>query len=246
MEAFELIIHFKSPTMTTREYINFSKDILKQLSEFDPIFKNLFGWGTKPNARKQIASDLSDFDEIVFKQLADFDEIAYENPDPNDKESGWDSKCFIGYGNSYSNTARIKEGQITVSIDAGKDIKTGVLIIKFPQYHFPQYNDYSHIKMLFLKCIKMLKHVYYGCVISDEIWEFNNSKTNEIDIGWFTFLPQKNIMEMLPDDIYKEEVENGTLFTLSKDPADSNVNMEKKVKKIRKSLTKIRLLNKSY
>jgi hypothetical protein len=246
MEAYKLIIHFKSPTMTAREYINFSKGILRQLADFEPILKNLFGWGTKANARKQISSDLSDFDEIVFKQLADFDEIVYENPDPSDKSFGWDSKCSIGFGNSYSNTMRIKEGKITVSIDAGKDTRTGVLIIEFPQYNYLQYNEYSFVRMLFLKCIKMLNHVYHGCVISDEIWEFNNSETNEIDIGWFTFLPQKNVMKMLPDDIYREEVENGTLFVLSKAPVDDNVNTEKKIKEIRKSLMKIRLLNKNY
>ncbi|GHT15295.1 hypothetical protein FACS189426_22740 [Bacteroidia bacterium] len=242
MEAYELIIHFKSPTMTAREYLDFSKNILIRLAEFDSIFRDLFGWGTKANARRQIDPSLNDFYEIVFKQIED-KTIAYENPDPDNKNFTLDSKCFIGYGNSYSNTTRKKDGQITVSIEAGKDTQTGILIIEFPECNFIRFNEYAYVRSLFQKCIQMLNPVY-GYIISDAIIELNNADRNESEIGWFTYLGEKNILNILPDYIYKEELENGTLFLLSKDIPDvSNRETEYKIKEIRKSLMKKNLLN---
>lgn len=167
MENYSIILYFNSKSLTARDYIDFSKNILLKLKETDPIFTHLFGWGKKANARKQIASDMRNFDEIVFEQIRD-NSIAYQNPDPNNKEFAWQSKSFIGYSNSYSNTTRIKEGQVTVKINCGMDNRSGVLIIEFPQYNYPQFCDYSFIRRLFLRCISLV-NADYGCVISDEL-----------------------------------------------------------------------------
>jgi hypothetical protein len=244
MEAYELVLYFKSPTMTVREYIDFSKDILTKLAKFDPIFRHLFGWGMKANARRQIAPDMSDFDEIVYNQIDD-KSIAYSKPDANNNEFTWDSTCFIGYRNSYSNTTRVKEGKISITIDAGKDTHPGILIIKFPEYNYHRFNDYQFVRNLFLTCIEMLNPIY-GHIISDGLIDINHHDKNEIYIGWFTYLSKKHILKKLPKDIQIEDMQNGTLLLSSEEiPDTTDTEVEYRIKEITKSLINEQLSNKS-
>lgn len=157
---------------------------------------------------------MHNFDEIVFEQIRD-NSIAYQNPDPNNKEFAWQSKSFIGYSNSYSNTTRTKEGQVTVKINCGIDNRSGVLIIEFPQYNYPQFWDYSFIRRLFLRCISLV-NADYGCVISDELMSLVKKDKDKIWIGWFTYLKNNEVDDLLPTDLMKEKTENGIVFTLSK------------------------------
>lgn len=223
MENYSLILYFNSKCLTAREYVDFSKEILLRLREIDPIFTNLFGWGKKANARRQISSDMHNFDEIVFEQIRD-NSIAYQNPDPKNKEFTWQSKCFIGYSNSYSNTTRIKEGKISINITGGQE-NDGILIIDFPQYNYPQFSDYSFIRKLFLKSISLV-NADYGCVISNKFTSLVKRDKDKIWIGWFTYLKKREVCELLPADLMKEKTESGIVFTLSKtmpQPTDQEI-----------------------
>ena len=74
----------ENKAVTPREYIVKSKEILTELEQFHPIFKNLFGWGSEANLRQGFKEDKSDFEEIVFKQILD-KQIVYFNENTDDK-----------------------------------------------------------------------------------------------------------------------------------------------------------------
>lgn len=240
-ENYNLIVYFISKPMTVREYIEFSKDVLMKLKDVDPIFENLFGWGKKANARKQISPDMHDFEQIVFEQIKD-NSIAYQNPDLKNREFTWDSKSFVGYSNSYSNTTRIRDGKISIKITCGQENSLGILMIKFPQYNYIQFENGDFVKTLFVKCINLTNPIY-GCIVSDEFSNIVKRDQDKIWIGWFNYISNKDVLNILPENIYKEYMHNGTLFYLKKSmPEVSDVSLINKALEVRNELRKRKIL----
>lgn len=213
-EEYKILTKFKSPAMTVSQYLQFSREVLTELAAFDDCFKNLHGWGTTAKAWSGFKPDWSDFEEIVFKQIAD-DKIRYENSDPENVNFTFDSMSFIGYNNSYSNTKKAKEGQVTVDISAGstgKD-KMGYVNIQFPEVNHPQFQDPDFVNRLFKKCIEIVDPEY-AVVISNPFRQ--KVKKEEIDfwIGWQTYLANKEIEKYLPTSVNKEFFNRGVIFIM--------------------------------
>ncbi len=221
MDNYKLILRIKNVELTPKEYINISKDILLALEEFDDVFKNFFGWGKNASSRSYFKSDKSDFEQIVFGHIKD-EEIVYYNTDKTDKEMRWDSKSRLPYTNSYSNTTKIKEGQITITFSMGSiNDKLGNFLISFPKYNYPKFSDRAYVELLFKKCLSMFE-VEYGVVISNEFRNQVKLNNHKRWVGWMTYFKDVEIYNVLPAEIEKEIYQLGTLFTMSKDRPDSN------------------------
>jgi hypothetical protein len=215
-EGYILMTRFKSPVMTAGEYLQFSKRILSELAAFDNCFKNMHGWGTTAKAWSGFKPDLSDFDPIVLKQIED-KEIRYENPDPNNWDITPDSKCFVHYSNSYSNTKKIKEGQITVTISAGSNglNRIGILNIEFPEFNYSQFQEYGFVNRLLKKCIE-LTDAKYAVVMPNNYLIKQESKENNSWVGWQTYLADQQVAGYLPQEINRELFNRGVIFSLDK------------------------------
>ncbi|WP_108867168.1 hypothetical protein [Aquimarina aquimarini] len=219
MEEYILQIKFKNKAITPREYIAKSKQILIELENFDPIFKDFFGWGKTAKAKKEFKSDKSDFENIVFEQIKN-DKIVYYNDDPNDKKMYLDSKSWLPYSNSYSNTTKVNDGQITIAItygDTKKDI--GVFLIKFPKCNYKEFSDYNFIKELMIKCTSFFDSIY-TVVISHDFIDKVLDKNKKFWIGWMTYIKNQNILNELSSSNFlyqKEHMYEGTFFSLSED-----------------------------
>lgn len=218
MEEISLIIRFKNRTLTVREYIEFSKRILIKLENLHPIFQNLFGWGHDTNLFSNSKLDKNNFEEIVFHQINDKD-VAYDNVDVNDKNMHWNSTSWIDFSNSYSNTKKSEEGQITVKISCGGTVsKTGSLIIDFPNYNYPEFKNYSFVSNLMKICIGFFDTVEYAVIISNLFRKKVRSEKTKMWIGWITYVPNISVFNMLPSFIHKEYINEGVLFSISETP----------------------------
>jgi len=241
MENYHLILQIKNKKLTPREYITKSKEILIFLEGIDPIFDNLFGWGTTEKSRKGFKEDKSDFEDRVFEQIKN-DEIRYYNNDPDDEEIRLHSTSWLPYGNSYSNTSKAEDGQITVSFSmGGSDDDHGNFFIDFPKNNkYPQFSHYDFVKGLLVKCMSLFE-VTYGVVISNE-FRCLVKKKNQKDlrwVGWMTFIKDKDngdsVFDLILDDLVsvKEKINQGTLIILSKKKPVDEVEIIKNACKVR-------------
>ena len=218
MEEISLIIRFKNRVLTVKEYIEFSRIILVKLENTHPIFQNLFGWGHENNLLSNFELDKSDFGEIVFNQINNKD-IAYNNFDFNNRDMHWDSTSWIDFSNSYSNTKKQEDGQVTVKISCGGTTsKTGSLMIDFPICNYPEFKKYSFVSNLMKVCIGLFDKVEYAVVISNLFRRKVRTEKTKMWIGWITYIPNVSVFNILPSFIHKEYINEGVLFSLSEVP----------------------------
>lgn len=220
-EDIKILIRFPNKEMTAKEYIQFSKKILQQLKAFSDDFKTLYAWGSEVNAGKYLKDDLSDFESTVFEQLND-KEIAYMNPDKSNKNFTLDSKCFIGYSNTYSTNKDYKLDKISITIGAGKDKAkkedVGILNFQFSKSLQHKLNLSKLIELLEF-CIDLVNPVY-AIISSFKFTNKVNKEDDNIEIGWITYIDNKGVANLLPKDIGKKIFPNGSVvFWLSKEKA---------------------------
>jgi len=247
MEDFKILSRFPNKEMTTKEYLMFSKNILLQLKSFSSDFNTLYAWGSAPNHGTYLKEDLSDFESVVFNQLRN-DEIAYSNPDKTNKQFTLDSKCFIGYSNSYSTNKDYKQNQITITIGAGKeDVSNndmGILNFEFSKKLQSNLSLSNLIKLL--EFIIKIVDPYYLTIISNELRRKVKVEGQDCWIGWITYISNKEVAAMLPSDIVNKRVlsNGGVIFWLSEDKAlSTDEKAVQKAIKIRNILAKNSLLN---
>ncbi|MDR2951307.1 MAG: hypothetical protein LBV71_19130 [Prevotella sp.] len=249
MEEIDILTRFPNREMTAREYLMFSKNILLQLKSFSSDFNALYAWGSETNMGRYLKDDLSDFESVVFNQLKD-DNIAYSNPDKSNKKFTLDSKCFIGYNNSYSTNDNYKQSQITVTIGAGKENPSnddvGILNFEFSEILQSKLNLPNLIQLLEFSI--NLVNPYYGTISSFEFGKKTNKKKDNIEIGWITYIFNKEVFKLLPKNVGKKILSNGgVIFWLSEErPLSTNERAVQKAIEIRNILAEHEFLNNGF
>jgi len=216
-EEIILMARYKSRKLTAKEYLDFSKKVLLALRPIHPIFRNLCGWGTEAHHWHCFKHDLSDFDEIVLKQIDDKNR-AFINEDKNDKNLCLNSYSYSTFSNSYSNTKEVIDGRVTISISDGKEKGLGFINIKFPQVNYPEFNDISFCKNLIEKCIE-LTHAEYAVILPNSLRENVEKIEGKFWVGSFTYFSRNEIFNLLPKETNKEKLSKGTLFWLFNEKA---------------------------
>jgi hypothetical protein len=239
MENYKILIRFPNRKMTAKEYILFSKNILLQLQNFANDFKTLYAWGSESNTGVYLKEDLSDFESVVFSQLNDTD-IAYSNSDELNKKFTMDSKCFIGYSNSYSTNKDHKQKQITVTIGAGKEnLKNedmGILNFEFSK-SLQTSLDLSYSLKLLEFSINLV-NPYYGTIISNELRRKVSIDNENYWIGWINYFADKEVLSFLPTNINAKLLfDKGVIFWLSEEiPTSTNDEIVQKAIRIRENI----------
>lgn len=241
-EKIEIITHFNSPIMTAKEYIDFSRLIMKHLKDFHPIFEKIYSWGSQSTSWTEIEKDFSNFDSTVFQHIYD-QEINYKNPN-SEKEFLPESISWAGFSNAYSNTKNAKDIKYSVSIGAGGEDGLGFINFQLPQLHFEEFYQSEIIKSL----IQHLLHVVdintaYAITdgLFDQVVDFE--KPYDVQIGWLNFFTNKKILMHLPGDIPKELTDNGCFFWLAETIDECSEETVKAAIKIRDSLGELGYLH---
>ena len=116
MEEIDLLTRFKNYSMTVQEYLDFYRNFIVRLRDFDERFKTVYSVGFTAKSCRYIKEDLSDFDEVVLSQLSR--SVAYINPDPANKKLTLQSRNRVSFMHFFSNTHKSKN-KISVSISGG-------------------------------------------------------------------------------------------------------------------------------
>ena len=115
-EKLSFMALFRDYEMTAQEYLDFCRNFIVRLRDFDERFKTVYSVGFTAKSCRYIKEDLSDFDEVVLSQLSR--SVAYINPDPANKKLTLQSRNRVSFVHSFSNTHKSKN-KISVSISGG-------------------------------------------------------------------------------------------------------------------------------
>lgn len=195
----------------------FSKRLLQALSQFSPLFRNLFAWGRGSGKEVFFAEDFSDFEGKLLPLIHD-KKRCYENPDPTNKGFTLDSIGFAGFRASYSNTDA-DNFTLTLSIAAGApEFHSSVVNIEFFKETNPSFYDYAFTSAL-MKLLINYCEPHYAFVISHPFWNAveieDEDGLNIRPIGWLTYLADPRTAQLLPTDVEQEVLPTGgTLITL--------------------------------
>lgn len=249
MEKLILISRFRSPVLTMKEYLSFSKNVLIELVKLDSVFANTFSWaGNKKHRISGFGNDYSSFEETVFSQEIWDEEIRYSNPDTGNFNCTLDSTSSIGFLNSYSNVNDNFLNQFVVRISAGgnKGNDIGYINIEFPISFDTKYYDYFFVKQLMLKIIELVDPIY-AVVTTDNFIDLVELENTDFWIGWFTYLRKQNIefnINNLIEEEFITDTDQGIVLTLGKETISSNNEIiVSKAIALRNELLKLNLLN---
>lgn len=246
MEEIDLLTRFKNYGMTAQEYIDFFKNFIVCLRDFDERFKTVYSIGFTAKSCRYIKEDLSDFDEVVLSQLSR--SVAYINPDPSNKRPTLQSKCKSNFMHSVSNTHR-DDNHVTVSITGGKiegeEISLGAVNIEYSKDLQETLTlDELLARLEFMVGVLPLAYAMIGhTLVMSKINNGLNKNLDEIKIGWITYTNRIETAEVLPDYVSYKKLPTGVIFWLSdtKIAADNMEYVEKAIE-VRNILAKHDLL----
>ncbi len=249
-EKLSFMALFRDYEMTAQEYINFCKHFMIRLQAYDERFKTIYSWGLTAKKSGYIKEDLSDFDEVVFKQLSR--SIAYINPDSDNKKLTLQSRNRVSFMHSFSNTNKSKD-KISVSISGGVCSHAAISYTGLGGIYFNYSNDLQEQLTLselldrleFTVSVVPLLYSSIGYIsFSNIVNELDiDKKLDEIKINWITYTNRIETAEVLPDYVSYKKLPTGVIFWLSesKITADDTEYVEKAIE-VRNILAKHDLL----
>lgn len=230
MEKIKILIRFPNKVMTAEEYLGYCKNFLLQLRKIEPRFNSVYAWGRTAKSGRYLAEDLSDFNDVVLKQLSRG--LAFINTEQDDIKLHLHSKSYIDFHNSYSNTNsgqdEISIGISCGSIDTAPLYSFGVITIYFSD-DLQNKLDFNYLSSLFKLVINEANPLYasVGTFELNKLIQSRNRIDEEkykenIELGWLTYLKKPELVQWLPEDVEYELIANGIFFWLSKDRVLSN------------------------
>lgn len=246
MEEIDLLTRFKNYGMTVQEYLDFYRNFIVRLRDFDERFKTVYSVGFTEKSCRYIKEDLSDFDEVVLSQLSR--RVAYINPDPANKKPTLQSRCKSNFMHSVANTHR-DDDCVLVRITCGRiereEIGLGAVNIEYSKDLQETLTlDELLARLEFMVGVLPLAYAMIGhTLIMDEINDGLNENLDEIKIGWITYTNRIETAEVLPDYVSYKKLPTGVIFWLSdtKIAADNMEYVEKAIE-VRNILAKHDLL----
>ena len=245
-EKFILGAYWRNRPLTAGEYLDFARELLQKLHQFDPEAFGCIYSATDAANRNCTCydEDFADFDERVLSQLARKN-TPYMNPDdPDDRTFRRGSVGFLGFRQIFiCQRDPAEDDYVSVTISAGatdpKCVKN--VVIEFPQSGYPQFADKHYVRELF-------KLVVAHCE-PEEAYVFSNDFRDKIavydrylyfvarPVGWFTWIPDKEAKNYVPADIETDEFANGTILTLcDTPPLSTDTDMVERARFLRDSL----------
>ncbi len=245
-EDWFLLAYWRNRPLTAGEYLDFARELLQKLHQFDPEAFGCIYSATDAANRNCTCydEDFADFDERVLSQLARKN-TPYMNPDdPDDRTFRRESVGYLGFLMSFIAQRDPDEDIFTVvsfSAGATDPEKTNNIIIEFPQSGYPQFADKHYVGELF-KLVVAHCEPEEAYVISDEFRNLvgDYDSANRVvarPVGWFTWVPDKEAKNYVPADIKTEGFANGTIITLcDTPPLSTDTDMVERARLLRDSL----------
>lgn len=234
MENIKINFSIERKEMTTKEYINFCKNIISKLKSHDDLFGDLNIIDVNNKSHYFFKEDLSDFDFETLFPIINEEDITYRNADVSNKSLTLYSKSWTGFS-----TKLFFGGQ--KDIDGVADIQLGISQGSYE-------NRVASINIEYSKKLQDKLNIDYIVGLVEVINQntnliFANTITNKFfleirqkgkrSVGWVNFTRNKKIVSILDEnDVYKV-IQNGVIFSISENmPSNENKNLIEKAKKI--------------
>ncbi len=213
MEQVTTIIRFDSRPLTAGEYIELFRTVMEALQSFDPFFRTMYSWGSKPTHWTELTSDYSNFEETLMVHIYD-NQIVYQNDDGS-KGYNRGSRSFIGFSDYLSNTRKKTEPKYSVSLSAGKDNR-GSLCIEFSNGVQDRYLQRQYYENL-LVCLQEVLPVIHLEVLEDVLQKKTTIyiEGRYLSLGVFNFFRNTQLNNFLPAVVHHKAIGEGCFFWLS-------------------------------
>lgn len=226
---FQVLFKNNGRLLSAQEYLDFSKEFLLKLKEFDPCFHNVYAWGKTARAGRYLQEDLSDFHEVVFKQIYSKGACYINAEGQPEKEFSLSSRCCSGYLNSYSSSKSDRDKKISISISHLGELNnvSDVLVFDFNKHLQQELNLHDLIARLEFTINNLpVLRTYIGSYEFTKIAPLPKDEAlrktvqNTIRIGWINYLWNPEVDKILPAEISRKVLPNGgVIFWLTEEKA---------------------------
>lgn len=159
MDYFYLGAYWHGRPLTLRAYADASDQFIRSLQSIHPVFQTLVWIGERPNSTIKLAPDLTNLDELIYRDNNDPD-VVFEHANP-DGSLAWNSLAPSGYMTGYSTGKPASAGGLGLRILAGQGANSGVdnaVTITFPlpadtRFTHREFYEYNFLKKLFAQVI---------------------------------------------------------------------------------------------
>lgn len=200
MDEFIFGFYLKGRPMTLRQYTDSVKKFMQSLKDTHPVFQSMM-WesekGTVPPV--PLLADLSNVDTLAYKYAGSSDQV-YTAPNPDGTPS-WASIGWRGYHMTFSNGESIEDGNVTVSILAGKSAGQNydMVTIQFPtpanlNFLYDDFYSYDFARHIFVEAIKFWRPEK-ARVFSFDFGDAVEDGKPYI-AGWLIYLANKRALEL--------------------------------------------------
>lgn len=160
MDEFIFGFYLKGRPMTLRQYADSVKKFMQSLRSTHPVFQSMVWESEKGTiAPVPLLPDLSNVETLAYKYAGTADQV-YTTPNPDGTPS-WASIGWRGYQMTFSNGESVEDGNVTVSILAGKSAGQNydMVTIQFPtpanlNFLYDDFYSYDFARNIFIEAIK--------------------------------------------------------------------------------------------
>jgi len=232
-----LRLRFDKADLTAEEYINFCKNILQSLMNFDSYFSNFGSWNLETNSAINFGDNFEDFYDKVFLQIKD-KEIAFINPNSKDKDFQNESISPFGFRTSYTPNSIIESNaNISIDVSPTSSSRSSFFLFEFPSEQIERFIN-IHFAMALLKNLQIILHPIDGTIFTKPFFHKVNKKDFDPPIGWITYIKDSSRIKNISVDLIKEFASDGVILILKESCPDSNdIDYVNKAIEIRDMLT---------
>lgn len=236
-EKVMLRLRFDKADLTAEEYINFCKNILQSLMNFDSYFSNFGSWNLETNSAINFGDNFEDFYDKVFLQIKD-KEIAFINPNSEDKDFQNESISPFGFRTSYTPNSIIESNaNISIDVSPTSSSRSSFFLFEFPSEQIERFIN-IHFAMALLKNLQIILHPIDGTILTKPFFHKVNKKDFDPPIGWITYIKDSSRIKNISVDLIKEFASDGVILILKESCPDSNdIDYVNKAIEIRDMLT---------
>ncbi|SDF90658.1 hypothetical protein SAMN05421827_10269 [Pedobacter terrae] len=220
-EKVMLRLRFDKADLTADQYINFCKNILKSLMNFDSYFSDFGSWNLQTNSAVYFSNDFEDFHNKVF-QLINDENIAYINPNSEDKDLHDHSISPFGFRTYYTPNSMVESNaNISIDVSPTSSSRSSFFIFEFPSERIEEFIN-SQFAIALLKHLQTILQPIDGTILTKPFFHKVNKKDFDPPIGWITYIKDSLKIKEISVDVVKEFTSNGVILVLKENCPDSN------------------------
>lgn len=207
MDEFIFGFYWKGRPMTLRQYTDAVKGFMQSLKGTHPVFQHMI-WESEDGKQEPVplAIDLNNLDMLAYRHAGLPGQVY--NVSNDDGSPKWASVGWRGYQMTFSNGESVEDGNVTVSIQAGKGSdQLNMVTIQFPtpanlNFLYDDFYSYDFAHHIFIDGVKFWRPEK-ARVFSYDFGEAVEDGKPFI-AGWLIYLDKPRALDLQDDPAFKD------------------------------------------